>query len=88
MSWRLIDSAVGGEDWWGRIGSLESAEVSECWEAEPGMLWAGTSDCWFREGVPCSLPSIGSLSLSKVTVSSHLDGVAWFSGFWPYRCGA
>ena len=88
MSLRLIDLAVGGEDWWGRIGSLEMAEVSECWEAEPGILWVGTSDCWFREGVPYSLPLIASLSLSKVTVSSLLDRVAWFSRFWPYRCGA
>ena len=88
MSWRLIDSAVEGEYWWGRIGLLERAEVSESWEAEPGMLWVGTSDCWFQEGVSYSLPSIGSLSLSKVTVSWLLDGVAWFSGFWLYRCGA
>ena len=88
MSWRLIDSAVGGEDWWVRIGSLERVEVSECLEAAHGMPWAGTSHCWFREGVLYSLRSIGSLSLSKVTVSSLLDGVAWFSGFWPYRCGA
>ena len=88
MSWSLIDLTVGGEDWWCRIGSLEMAEVSQCWKGEPGILWAGTSDCWFREGVPYSLPSIGSLSLSKVTVSSLLDGVAWFSGVWPYRCWA
>jgi len=41
MSWRLIASAVEGEDWWYRIGSLERTEVSECRDIEPGMLWGG-----------------------------------------------